>query len=100
MGNEPFTVPMDGTFWQDRPIHRLAPFSPQYDASFDLSSAIDRWPVSIIHDLVACMLGPSLASCIVNGCLALNACYVGNRTTKVKGKICFLAGRSAIGQLW
>ena len=33
--------------------------------------------MSIIHDVVACMFGPTLASCIVNGSLALSAFYVG-----------------------
>lgn len=38
-------------------------------SQFDLSAATDRWPVSTIHELVACIFGPTLASCIVNGCL-------------------------------
>lgn len=57
----------------DGPIHRLRLKRPLDVFSFDLSSATDRWPVSIIHDVVACMFGPTLASCIVNGSLALSA---------------------------
>lgn len=43
-------IPTDGTFCQDRPIHRLSRYQPEYDASFDLSAATDRWPVSTIHN--------------------------------------------------
>ena len=44
--------------------------------SFDLSSATDRWPVPTIHATKSCIVGKTLASCIVNACLALNSCYV------------------------
>lgn len=86
-------IPMDGTFYQDRPIQRLV--SRQglgFVASFDLSSATDRWPVSTIHDLVACIFGPTLASCIVNGCLALNVCSL-KGLVKKHMEICFVAGQ-------
>ncbi|KAG6492677.1 hypothetical protein ZIOFF_047642 [Zingiber officinale] len=51
------------------PIHRLSQKPPLEVDSFDLSSATDRWPVPVIHDVIACLFGP--ASCIVNGSLAL-----------------------------
>ena len=59
----PVMVPFEG------PIHRLSQKPPLEVDSFDLSSATDRWPVPVIHDVIACLFGP--ASCIVNGSLAL-----------------------------
>lgn len=86
-------IPMDGTFYQERPIRRLVSRqSLGFVASFDLSSATDRWPVATIHDLVACIFGPTLASCIVNGCLALNVCSL-KGLVKKHSEICFVAGQ-------
>nr|UJQ92612.1 MAG: putative RNA-dependent RNA polymerase [Mitoviridae sp.] len=86
-------LPTDGTFQQDRPIHRLIEGEDlSFVASFDLSSATDRWPVSTIHDVVACIFGPTLASCIVNGCLALNVCSL-DGIVKKKTDVCFVAGQ-------
>ncbi len=86
-------LPTDGTFYQDRPIHRLIARPLEHCSSFDLSSATDRWPVSTIHELVACIFGPTLASCIVNGGLALNSCYVGPPMVRKPTHICFVAGQ-------
>nr|UOL49053.1 MAG: putative RNA-dependent RNA polymerase [Mitoviridae sp.] len=85
------SLPTDGTFHQDRPIHRLVKSDLSFVASFDLSSATDRWPVPVIHDLVACIFGPTSASCIVNGCLALNCCE--QQLTKKASNIVFVAGQ-------
>jgi hypothetical protein len=87
------SIPSDGTFRQERPIQRLVALKDlNFVASFDLSSATDRWPVSTIHDLVACIFGPTLASCIVNGCLALNVCSLGE-IVKKPTEVCFVAGQ-------
>ncbi|XP_054789349.1 uncharacterized mitochondrial protein AtMg01110 [Prosopis cineraria] len=86
-------IPSDGTFDQSRPIRRLASYKPTVLYSVDLSSATDRWPVVIIHDLMACIFGQTMASCIVNGCLALNSCYVGRPISAVPRNICFVAGQ-------
>ncbi|CAA0413885.1 unnamed protein product [Arabidopsis thaliana] len=60
-------IPQDGTFHQEGPIHRLAKRRPRFIASFDLSAATDRWPVPVIYELMACLFGQTMASCIVNG---------------------------------
>ncbi|XP_074560379.1 putative mitochondrial protein AtMg01110, partial [Curcuma longa] len=70
-------LPCDGTFRQEGPLHRLSQKRPLEVDSFDLSSATDRWPVPVIHDVIACLFGPTLASCIVNGSLALSSFCVG-----------------------
>ncbi|DAB41749.1 RNA-dependent RNA polymerase [Humulus lupulus mitovirus 1] len=87
-------IPTDGTFDQNAPIHRLAQKkSLEYIASFDLKSATDRWPVSVIHDTFAVMFGSTLASCVVNGCLALNSFWVGPPITKKTSLVCFRTGQ-------
>lgn len=68
------TLPMDGTFNQEGPIHRLL---QTWDGKstfycYDLKSATDRWPLSVIHEVVSSLFGPTVASCIVNGTLGLN----------------------------
>ena len=69
-------IPNDGTFDQEAPIHRLRWLRPMELFSFDLKSATDRWPLSVMHDLMACLFGPTLASSIVNGTLGLNTFHV------------------------
>ncbi|KAL6519618.1 hypothetical protein OROMI_032866 [Orobanche minor] len=71
-------LPTDGTFNQEGPIKRLAKNRPMDIYSFYLSSATDRWPLSVIHEVFACFFGPTLASCVVNGCLGLNSFDIGN----------------------
>lgn len=85
------SLPTDGTFQQGRPIQRLVDRGLDFVASFDLSSATDRWPVPTIHDLVACIFGPTTASCIVNGSLALNSCE--QQLSKKPSNIVFVAGQ-------
>ena len=46
-------LPTDGTFNQEAPIDRLAALHPMDVWSYDLKSATDRWPLSVIHDIVA-----------------------------------------------
>jgi hypothetical protein len=72
------TVPMDGTFDQRRPILRLSRYKDLTNIySYDLKSATDRWPLSVIFEVQACIWGPTLASSIVNGSLGLNSFSVG-----------------------
>lgn len=52
-------------FNQERPIHRLIRVKDL--SSFDLKSATDRWPLSVMHDVMSMCFGPTVASCIVNG---------------------------------
>lgn len=87
-------IPMDGTFNQNAPIHRLARLNTKgFMASFDLKSATDRWPVCIIHDVFSLMFGPTLASCVVNGCLALNTFDIGPPIVRKTSRICFRTGQ-------
>ncbi|PHT78704.1 hypothetical protein BC332_29277 [Capsicum chinense] len=74
------SIPMDGTFNQGGPIDRLCRWaSTQGDRrslkvySFDLKSATDRFPLSIIHEVTSAFFGPTVASCIVNGTFGLNS---------------------------
>lgn len=78
---------------KDRPIQLLMnrPLSKVY--SFDLTAATDRWPVSTIHDFMMGVFGPSMASCIVNGALALNSCSVVPPLVKKHSELVFVAGQ-------
>ncbi|KAI4295030.1 hypothetical protein MLD38_040701 [Melastoma candidum] len=62
--------------------------------SFDLSSATDRWPLSVIHDLMSMIWGPTLASSIVNGALGLNSFYLGHPLVRRPVEVQFLAGQA------
>lgn len=67
-------IPMDGTFNQVGPLLRLREQRKDYVFSFDLKSATDRWPLSIIYTL-QCMImiwGDHFASSVVNASLGLN----------------------------
>nr|WMB96858.1 hypothetical protein [Solanum melongena]WMB97143.1 hypothetical protein [Solanum aethiopicum] len=59
-------LPCDGTFDQERPLHLLKSKKRQNSFSFDFKSATDRWPLSVIYSLMACIWGDILASSIVN----------------------------------
>nr|YP_009228112.1 hypothetical protein AYB38_gp36 [Brassica nigra]AJD85422.1 hypothetical protein BniMp042 [Brassica nigra] len=85
-------IPQDGTFHQEGPIHRLAKRRPRFIASFDLSAATDRWPVPVIYELMACLFGQTMASCIVNGALALNSCSLKSVTGR-HDEVVFIAGQ-------
>ena len=58
------------------PFVGYADFDQWNFVAFDLKSATDRWPLSVMHDLMACLFGPTLASRIVNGTLGLNTFHV------------------------
>lgn len=85
-------IPQDGTFHQEGPIHRLAKRRPRFIASFDLSAATDRWPIPVIYELMACLFGQTMASCIVNGALALNSCSLKSVTGR-HDEVVFVAGQ-------
>lgn len=83
----------DGTFDQERPIRRLKDRKWPYIASFDLKSATDRWPLSVIYTLQSMIWGPTLASSIVNSSLGLNTFLVGKPLTKKDSEVAFLTGQ-------
>ncbi|KAK4731378.1 hypothetical protein R3W88_024366 [Solanum pinnatisectum] len=62
----------DGAFDQERPLVRLRSQKKRNSFSFDLKSATDRWPLSVIYTFMSCMWGSTLASSIVNSSLCLN----------------------------
>lgn len=90
-------IPSDGTFHQERPIHRLVQRGHQERFSFDLKSATDRWPLSVIHDVFGLMFGPTMASCTVNGTLGLNTFWVGPPAFQVKPSLKWFATGQPLG---
>lgn len=87
------SIPTDGTYHQLAPIDKLVSRSHHWVRSIDLSAATDRWPVSIIHDLMSCMFGPTFASSVVNGGLAMNVCTVQPPLVKKRQQLCFQTGQ-------
>jgi len=87
-------LPSDGTFDQEAPIRRLRDLRLRNLYSFDLKSATDRWPLSVIHDLMSMMWGPSLASSMVNGALGLNTFLLGKPLVRTLREVSFLAGQA------
>ncbi|KAI5667123.1 hypothetical protein M9H77_16976 [Catharanthus roseus] len=55
-------IPMDGTFNQRAPLRRLVGAKDCF--SYDLSSATDRWPLILMHDIVMYFFDKSLASMV------------------------------------
>lgn len=55
-------IPQDGTFEQLRPITLLTKKGYKHFWSYDLSSATDRFPVSLQQAVLGLILGPRLAS--------------------------------------
>lgn len=60
--------------------------------SFDLKSATDRWPLTVIYHLMALLFGPSLASAVVNSTLGLNTFTVGRPLVNKQREIQFICG--------
>lgn len=53
-------------------ITGCVPYSLRMCIRSTVQSATDRWPLSVIHDLMSMMWGQTDASAIVNGALGLN----------------------------
>ncbi|DAB41744.1 RNA-dependent RNA polymerase [Petunia exserta mitovirus 1] len=87
------TLRSDGTYDQELPLRRLR--SKKYSKlySFDLKSATDRWPLSVIYTLQCSIWGDVFASSVVNSTLGLNTFKVGPPLTKKVSEIAFLAGQ-------
>ncbi|KAM3357442.1 hypothetical protein P3S68_020372 [Capsicum galapagoense] len=83
----------DGTFNQEFPLSLLREGKKNECYSFDLKSATDRWPLSIMFALMSCMFGTTLASLIVNGSLGLNTFLVGKPIVKRMSEVAFLYGQ-------
>lgn len=66
------TLPMDGTFDQDRPVRYLKDLfrkdllNNETLYSYDLSAATDRLPISLQHQILSLMLGEEAATSWVN----------------------------------
>ncbi|KAI5667307.1 hypothetical protein M9H77_17160 [Catharanthus roseus] len=56
-------IPMDGTFNQRAPLRRLVGATDCF--SYDLSSATDRWPLILMHDIVMYLFDKSFAPVVV-----------------------------------
>jgi len=87
------TIPMDGTFDQEAPIRRLQKVGHLENYSFNLKSATDRWPLSVIYTLMSMVWGPTLASSIVNSSLGLNTFLVMKPIVQKMREVAFLAGQ-------
>lgn len=83
----------DGTFRQEAPIHRLSALRPMDVCSYDLSSATDRWPVSVITTVMSMIFGKIAGECIVFGTLSLSIFTVGPPLVKRENFIYFNAGQ-------
>jgi len=66
------TLPMDGTFDQDRPVRYLKDLfredllNNETLYSYDLSAATDRLPISLQHQILSLMIGKEAATSWVN----------------------------------
>ncbi|KAH0735018.1 hypothetical protein KY285_010725 [Solanum tuberosum] len=83
----------DGTFNQERPLQYLRLKRPKSCYSFDLKSATDRWPLSVIYTLIEMIWGSTLASSIVNSSLGLNTFLVSPSMVKKISEVAFLTGQ-------
>ncbi|PHT98242.1 hypothetical protein BC332_32834 [Capsicum chinense] len=86
-------ISTDGTFDQERPLLKLRRGKKNECYSFDLKSATDCWPLSVMYSLMSCMFGYTFASSIVNNSLGLNTFMVGKPITKIMYEIAFLCGQ-------
>lgn len=85
----------DGTFDQERPLRRLQRIKNLSAVfSFDLKSATDRWPLSVIFTAFKSLFGPEFASSVVNSSLGLNTFLVGPPLTKRLSEVAFRAGQA------
>lgn len=82
-------LPNDGTYNQTGPIRFLRNIKDLY--SYDLKSATDRWPLTLLFCLMRCLFGPSLASSIVQTTLGHNVFDV--PFVKKDFVVCFVAGQ-------
>ncbi|KAH0685030.1 hypothetical protein KY289_022782 [Solanum tuberosum] len=88
------SIPTDGTFDQERPLLRFKSKRKRQTFSFDLKSATDRWPLSVIYSLMSCIFGSTLASSIVNSSLGLNTFLVLPPMIKARmSEVAFLTGQ-------
>lgn len=87
------TIPMDGAGDQERPINRLRVKEPRDTYCFDLKSATDRWPLSVIYTVFSLFFGPTYASAVVNSALGLNTFLLDYPITKRRYEVSFLAGQ-------
>ncbi|PHU01018.1 hypothetical protein BC332_30805 [Capsicum chinense] len=87
------TIPTNGTFDLERPLHILKKKKSLCFFSFDLKSGMDRWPLSVIYSLMSCILESTLAFSIVNSSLGLNTFLVDKPIVKKMSEIAFLTGQ-------
>ncbi|KAH0705873.1 hypothetical protein KY285_012221 [Solanum tuberosum] len=83
----------DGIFNQERPLQYLRLKRPKSCYSFDLKSATDRWPLSVIYTLIEMISGSTLASSIVNSSLGLNTFLISPPIVKKISEVAFLTGQ-------
>ncbi|KAH0644769.1 hypothetical protein KY284_032653 [Solanum tuberosum] len=88
------SIPTVGTFDQERPLLRFKSKRKRQTFSFDLKSATDHWPLSVIYSLMPCIFRSTLASSIVNSSLGLNTFLVLPPMIKARtSEVAFLTGQ-------
>jgi len=87
------SIPMDGTYNQDRPIQLLAKKEKRKNNyftlnifSYDLKSATDRFPLSFIYERFQSFFGPTMASSVVSSTLGLNSFDISSLLNRIPGK--------------
>ena len=84
-------IPCDGTFNQEGPLAQLKGFNDVY--SFDLKSATDRWPLTLLMAVMSFFFGPSLAGAVVQSTLGYNTFSVLPPAVKRPSAVCFVTGQ-------
>jgi len=88
------SIPMDGTFDQEGPLRRLRAKGVNSNIfSFDLKSATDRWPLSIIYTMFSTLFGQTFASSVVNSSLGLNEFLLTKQFVRKPRSVSFLVGQ-------
>ncbi|KAJ4841101.1 hypothetical protein Tsubulata_037186 [Turnera subulata] len=89
-------IPIDGTFNQEGPLRALRDHWKRGIVldSFDLKSATDRWPLSVIMTLMTLLWGPTMASSMVNSTLGLNRYLVTKPMVAKERTVAFIAGQA------
>lgn len=87
------SIPMDGTFNQVAPLLHLRSKRKDIVSSFDLKSATDRFPLSVIYTTFEMIWGSVFASAVVNSALGLNTFLVGKPLTSKLSELAFVCGQ-------
>jgi Mitovirus RNA-dependent RNA polymerase len=86
------SIPSDGTFDQTRPLDCMKNVTDVY--SFDLKSATDRWPLTLLTALMTLLTSSrSLASAVAQTVLAFNTFVIDKPRVRKRKVLTFTAGQ-------